>query len=252
MSENAVSIGRPWVELSSVDSTNNYAMACCAGEAAVAEGTTYFAHRQTAGRGQRGRRWSAEAGENITLSVVLRPESKALPEPFLLNAAMALGTLDFFRQAAGEKACIKWSNDLYWDDRKAGGLLIENSWRGGRWQYAVVGIGININQVVFPTDLPNPVSLRQITGQAAPVVPLARELCRCLDRRYQQLRPGHYERVMSDYTRSLYRLDQPALYEVENETFEGIIRGVAPDGRLLLERGNTRLQLDFGAVRFVI
>lgn len=242
--------GEPFVVLSRVDSTNTYALARIA-EGPVAEGTAYCALEQTAGKGQRGRRWSSAPGENILLSLVLRPRRLPPGDQFLLSAAAALGVLDLLRAHAGPLSRIKWSNDLYWQDRKMGGMLIENQLRGSEWSYAVVGIGLNINQLSFPTGLPNPVSLREVTGRRHEVGPLARQLCLALGRRYAALRPGSHETLLEEYTRALYRLDEPAPYVYRGRKLEAVIRGVEKTGRLLLEERGRLLRADFGELVFL-
>lgn len=243
-------IGHHIIELMTVDSTNNYAMGRV-NEGAVTEGTVYCAYQQTAGKGQREKVWLTEPGMNILLSAVLQPGWLALSDQFLLSATVALGVYDFFSGYAGDLTKIKWSNDLYWGDRKAGGILIENVLRGNNWSYAIAGIGININQVGFPAPLPNPVSLRQITGRTYDVKSLATELCAHLDRRYRQLRDGSGRSgILEDYVARLYRLDETASYRMNGQTFEGVIRGVQPDGKLILEKDGRVLQVDFGEIAF--
>lgn len=244
-------IGHPFVELPVVDSTNNYAMEQV-NTGLVTEGTVYFAKQQTAGKGQRGKAWQTSPGENITLSIVLQPAMLELADQFMLSATVALGILDFFRHYAGNDSRIKWSNDIYWRDRKAGGILIENILRGNNWQYAIIGIGLNINEVDFPEHLPNPVSLRQITKQSWDVVKLAKALCRQIENRYLQLHPKNFGRILADYKEALFRLGEPAKYKINGATFTGIITDVLPDGKLIIMKDNIPTRFDFGELEFVI
>ncbi|HMI59907.1 MAG TPA: biotin--[acetyl-CoA-carboxylase] ligase, partial [Puia sp.] len=182
-----MAIGHAFIELQSVDSTNNYAMAQ-ATEGRAVHGALFFAHEQWAGKGQRGRFWTSTPGENIVLSAVLEPLALQPSQAFSLSVCVALACHDLFSRYAGpESTSIKWPNDLYWNDRKAGGILIENHFQGDRWPLAIAGIGININQVEFPASARNPVSLRQITGRTFRAAELARELGSCLDQRYSAL-----------------------------------------------------------------
>lgn len=242
-------IGNPFHVLDRIDSTNNYAMGRV-NEGAVADGTTWFAMEQTAGKGQRGRQWHSGPGENIMLTTVLQP-TLALSQQFMLSVAVALGAYDFFSKYAGDEARIKWSNDIYWRDRKAGGILIENVLRGNVWQYAIAGIGININTARFPEHLSNPVSLRQITGKSWDSVELARDLCNCLEQRYSRLQAGIFNDMLEEYKSRLIRFNEPALYKKDGEIFQGLIRDVLPDGRLCLEKGKEMLELGFGEVEFI-
>ena len=244
-------IGQPFYVLDTIDSTNNYAMEQV-NAGLISHGTAWFAMEQTAGKGQRGKQWLSPPGENIILTVALQPNTLPLSRQFMLSVAVALGASDFFGKYAGDETRIKWSNDIYWRDRKAGGILIENVLRGSIWQYAITGIGININQAQFPAHLPNPVSLRQITGKTWDAVALAKELCQCLAPWLQQLHPAHYNELLEQYKSRLFRLNEPGLYRMQGEYFQGIIRDVLPDGKLCLEKNGAIMQLDFGEVEFVI
>lgn len=242
-------IGFPFHVLSTVDSTNNYAMARIA-EGPVAAGYTWFAMEQTAGKGQRGKQWLSAPGENIMLTTVLQP-ALGLHQQFMLSVAVALGAFDFFRKYAGDETRIKWSNDIYWRDRKAGGILIENVLRGSVWQYAIAGMGLNINTPHFPDHLQNPVSLRQITGREWDTLELAHDLCTHLEQRYSQLSQDTYPGMLAEYKAHLYRLHEPALYRINGEIFQGVIHDVLPDGRLCLEKNKEILELGFGEVEFI-
>jgi len=242
--------GQPFYILDSVDSTNNYAMEQV-NTGLVTPGTAWFAMEQTAGKGTRGKQWSSPKGENIALTIALQPTMLPLSRQFLLSVAVALGAADFFTKYAGDETGIKWSNDIYWRDRKAAGILIENVLRGNTWQYAITGIGFNINQASFPPHLPNAVSLRQITGKTWDSAELARDLCRFLHVRFEQLHPAHYNDLLEEYKSKLVRMNKPGLYRKDGEIFEGTIRDVLPDGKLCLEKEGNIIQLGFGEIEFI-
>jgi BirA family biotin operon repressor/biotin-[acetyl-CoA-carboxylase] ligase len=242
-------IGEPFIELSQTDSSNNYAMGQI--HAGMAKhGTTYFAHSQTAGKGQRGKKWITNKNENIILSAVLEPPQMLASQPFLLSALVALACYDFFKNYAQDKTSIKWPNDLYWGDRKAGGILIENVFKGTNWSYAVVGIGININQTVFSENIPNPVSLRQITGKDYNVISVAKELCNCIEDRYQSLFLEQPKDSLEKYNSVLYKLHQPVRLKKQNIVFETTIEGVSAAGRLLT-RDTIARQFEFGEIEWL-
>src|SRR5687768_3851267 len=196
-------IGDNFFVLNSVESTNNYAMARIhAGLAG--HGDAYFALEQTAGKGQRGKTWMAQPGENITISIVLNTEPLISSQQFLLSAAVALACYDLLTEKLGDEVKIKWPNDLYWRDRKAGGILIENvvssgKSEAGHWRWSVVGVGININQTIFPGEIPNAVSVKQIAGKDFPTVELAKELCSVIDKNYRELINGKFESLFTIY-----------------------------------------------------
>jgi BirA family transcriptional regulator, biotin operon repressor / biotin---[acetyl-CoA-carboxylase] ligase len=242
-------IGHPYIILPTIDSTNNYAMRQI--QAGLANhGAAWFALEQTAGKGQRGKSWLTTPNLNIMLSAVVTPN--LLPtRQFWLSATVALACFDFYKKYAGDETRIKWPNDVYWRDRKAGGILIENVFRGSDWLYAVVGIGINVNQVVFDPSLTNPVSLKQITGRNFDAAELGRELCRCLETRYQQLQADGIEAIMQEYQQVLYKLHQPVTLKKGNISFETTIMGVSETGRLQTKDTMER-EFDFGEVEMVI
>ena len=179
-------------------------------------------------------------------------------QAFSLSACVALACHDLFSRYAGVSATrIKWPNDIYWNDRKAGGILIENNYRGGRWALAIAGMGININQSVFPESTRNPISLKQIAGQSFDVIALARELGDCLDRRYRELEATAGGGVsgagllIEQYNERLYKRGETVRLKKDNAVFETTVVAVSPHGQLqtrdVLER-----EFSFGEVEWVI
>jgi BirA family biotin operon repressor/biotin-[acetyl-CoA-carboxylase] ligase len=194
-------------------------------------GTVYFALEQTAGKGQRGKTWLTTTGENIMMSVVLHPHPLKTSQQFLLSATIALGCYDFFKNYAGDETRIKWPNDLYWRDRKAGGILIESRVGSPEWTIAIAGMGININQTQFAPEALRPVSLKQITGKTYDINALAIELCHHLEKRYQSLQ--NPEQLLADYHQALYKKGESVKLKRGNSVFETTIQGVTPTGELI-------------------
>ena len=179
-------LGAPLIELSSVDSTNIYAMKQIQEQIAVS-GSCYRTDFQTHGKGQHGRVWESSKGENLLCSYVLELKTLKMEQNWGpmdqigLSAAVALGAQAFFAAFAGDETRIKKPNDIYWRDRKAGGILIENILRGESWIWTVIGIGFNMNQTKFSSDAPNPVSLKQITGKQWEISSMQKSLTKALD-----------------------------------------------------------------------
>jgi BirA family biotin operon repressor/biotin-[acetyl-CoA-carboxylase] ligase len=254
-------IGTPFIELQSVDSTNNYARQLIHADSLpdrqffAQHGMVVFAHEQTGGRGQRGKVWASEKGQNIAMSIVIHPAFLSLNNQFQLSACTAVAVHQFFEKYAIDKTFIKWPNDLYWQDRKAGGILIE-SVIGRRnsgvssWDWAIVGIGININQTRFPAWLPNPVSLKQITGSDYKVTVLAKELCEIFQNRYNELIQSGFENIFNTYNRYLYKKGEIIKLKKDNRLFEARIKGVSTDGKLISEHSMTE-EFAFGDVEWV-
>jgi BirA family biotin operon repressor/biotin-[acetyl-CoA-carboxylase] ligase len=249
--------------LPSVDSTNNYAMAQIHAGLAT-HGMAWFANDQYAGKGQRGKEWTSKPGENIALSIVLQPSFIELSNQFQLSAAVALGAFDFFSKYAGDETFIKWPNDIYWRDRKAGGILIENKivvdgsqmTDGGQvflttnYRWAICGIGINVNQTSFPDFLPNPVSLKQITGKDWDAFQLAGELHHSVLYRFDQLRNEGFQSIYPSYLSHLYKLNQSHKFKKGNRVFEATVKTITPLGQLVLQH-STEEAYDFGDIEWV-
>ena len=243
-------IGQNFHLLTSVDSTNNYAMAHVHAGTAW-HGDTYFALEQTAGKGQREKKWITTAGENILMSTVLYPAPLLFSDLPLLNMTVSLSCYSLLQQFEKEKIKIKWPNDLYWNDRKAGGILIENGFQGNRWQFAVAGIGLNINQTLFPAHLPNPASLKQALGYDLDVIALAHELCSLLQTNYQRLIQGEKAALLYEYNQALYKLNQTVKLRQGNIVFPALIEGVDERGSLLVQ-SNLAQQFATGEVEWVV
>jgi BirA family biotin operon repressor/biotin-[acetyl-CoA-carboxylase] ligase len=257
----------PFVELQSVDSTNNYARQQIHAGLAL-PGMTIFTHEQLSGKGQRGKDWRSEKDANIILSIVVKPQPLLLTQQFMLNASVAVAVHDFFMKYAGSETKIKWPNDLYWQDRKAGGVLIESivgkqesivesqqvapdSNRDGNWQWAIVGIGININQTAFPSALPNPVSLKQITGNDFNVIELAKELCGYIERYFRKLITEDFYGIYDRYVDHLYKRNTVVKLKKNNRVFEATIKSVSPSGKLIVQHAIEE-EFGFGEVEWLI
>lgn len=193
------------------------------------EGFCLWSDFQTAGRGQQNNVWVSEAGRNILASVLLRPQHIAIQNQFLISQMVSVGMkLALDKYVEGIR--IKWPNDIYWHDRKLGGVLIEHALQGGHLLRSFIGFGLNINQMEF-SGAPNPVSLRQITGQHYDRLPVLHEVVAGILRVY-----GHWDekQVRAEYMRILYRNVGYFAYEDATGRFEARIVSVEPDGRLLL------------------
>jgi BirA family biotin operon repressor/biotin-[acetyl-CoA-carboxylase] ligase len=259
-------IGTPFIELQSTDSTNKYAMALVHGnllpdgQGEAQHGMAIFSHEQTAGKGQRGKNWISQKRANIALSILLNPYPLSVTDQFRLSVCIAVSTCDLFIKYAGDETKIKWPNDLYWRDRKAGGILIENvvgssepgiqRSKGEKWKWAVIGVGLNINQIAFPADLLNPVSLKQITGKTFEPIELAKELCYLIEHNYQLLIADNFQVLFNSYQRHLYKKDEKVKLKKGNRVFETTIKGVSETGKLITQH-SIEERFDFGEIEWV-
>ncbi len=236
--------------LSSVDSTNNYAMARVH-EGLAKHGDAFFALEQTAGKGQRGKSWQTAEGLNIILSIVVEPFQLKIQQQFGISVAVALACYDFFNIYAGDETKIKWPNDIFWRDRKAGGVLIENVNRGDTWKFSVIGIGINVNQTFFDEALKRAVSLKQITGKEHDVLTLAKELHFFVLKRVEQLYADGFDHLLEEYNRYLFKLNETVKLRAENIVFETTVIGVNAQGKLMTRDVLDR-EINFETVEWVL
>ena len=234
-------IGLPFTELTEVDSTNIYAMNQVKTNLA-GHGAAYLAQKQWAGKGQIGKVWEAETGQNILLSVVLDPKKLVFDglalELSVVSMLVAVGCFNFFITYAGDETSIKWPNDIYWRDRKAAGILIENSFRGPIWQWSIAGMGVNINQTEFGTGLNKAVSLKQITGKTFQVPALAKELCSHIEAAWQMLVDKGPDTLLALYNNVLYKKGEQVQLEIEGQKITATICRVLSNGHLEIETEN--------------
>ncbi|MFZ9661203.1 MAG: biotin--[acetyl-CoA-carboxylase] ligase [Chitinophagaceae bacterium] len=241
-------IGQSFIELPSIDSTNIYAMNQIHAHMAK-HGTCYMTHDQTKGKGQRGKNWHSSPYSNIAMSVILEPGGISLHHSFFLSAGVALACLELINNVVGEDCSIKWPNDIYWRDRKAGGILIENVISGNNWNYAVAGIGLNINQTSFP-DKMNAVSIKQITGKDWDYVALSRELCNLLEK-YWQIFLINPDQILNAYNQQLYKKNESVTFKQENRRFQGIVRKVNNHGDLIVDCPDSHA-FSHGSIEWII
>src|SRR5664279_4885236 len=220
--------------LEKVDSTNNYAMAMVQkGEAVSSSGV--FAKEQTAGKGRRGKAWKSKSGENVILTVTEQMQWLPVQHQFQLSAVAALACFDFVSTYIKENIKIKWPNDIFINNRKAGGILIENVIKGNLWQWAIIGTGLNITQQNFEKDELKATSLHQITGGHYDVVQLSHELHEMVLKRLDVLQLGEISKMLGEYNENLFCRNNTVRLKKGNVVFETKIERVAASGNLITQ-----------------
>ena len=191
--------------------------------------------------------------KNATFSLVLFPEFLPPEQQFLLNEAIALGIIDFLaRFPIEQKFSIKWPNDIYAGNRKIGGILIQNTVCGTVYESCIAGIGVNINQETFHPGLPNPVSLKQLTGMNYPVKDAVDFIVARIDERYHQLQKGLYAHLDREYREQLLGINEWRDYFVDKKLIKGKIRGVDESGILIMEMENDSTRyFNHGEIEFI-
>ena len=223
-----------FIHLEEVDSTNAYIMR---NVAELDSPVMVTAFRQTAGQGQRGNSWEAEPGKNLTFSIFFRPIELPPMAQFSMSEAVALGVVDLLARH-GIEAKVKWPNDIYVGDRKICGILIRHSVMGAYVSYSVIGVGIDVNQTVFLSDAPNPVSMRQLTGKSYDLSSLEKEIAAIMERRLEGIRSSESRvDLHQEFLRNLWRGDgreYPFADTASGEIFLAEIVDVAAHGPVTL------------------
>lgn len=216
--------------LPSVQSTNTWAKEHAA---TLSHGEVVLTHCQTSGRGQRGNSWEAEPGKNLTFSIFLTPSALPPARQFEISEAVALGVAETVEQFIGRTVQVKWPNDIYVDDRKIAGILIEHSLSGNRIAHTVAGVGLNVNQTCFLSDAPNPVSMAIIAGREFRLAPLLNDICDTILRRLEETAPGQRHRT---FLEKLWRNDGEfhTFATPDGARFEARIDDVGTDGIITL------------------
>lgn len=228
-------VGQNLISLKEVDSTNTFLKEALSKSAPLMDGTVIMAERQYAGRGQAANSWQSEDGKNLTFSILLNPVFLSVDSQFDLNKAVSIALNDVLSKYIGNDVFIKWPNDIYVKQKKIGGVLIENIIQGQKIKHAIIGIGLNINQVNFADNLKNVTSLRQELHQDYDLMGLLGEICSAIEARYLQLKAGLSEKISVDYLNRLYLIGINASYKINNEIISGKIIGINKIGQLILE-----------------
>ncbi len=248
ISPNTLFVGQQLVYLPECASTNTVAHELLIKNNAT-EGCVILTGAQTQGRGQRGNAWDVEPDQNITLSVIFKPTFLPVHQQFSLNIAVSLAALDVLKKYLPPGSSLKWPNDLYHHDQKVGGILIENTISGQVLQHSIVGIGVNINQVMF--QYPRASSFALVAGQEFPLATVAQDLLQNLEHRYLALRAGGQERQKREYLQHLFRYQERHFFEVDGQKVAGEITGVDAAGRLAVLVDQKLQFFQFQEIKFV-
>ncbi|MCU0438412.1 MAG: biotin--[acetyl-CoA-carboxylase] ligase [Raineya sp.] len=248
---NTLFVGKDLRYLPSCQSTNLYALDLIQNDDYF-DGTVVITDCQTAGRGQQGNTWDTEPFQNITTSIILKPQFLSLQEQFELNIAITLGIYDLLEVFVPNPDLlkIKWSNDLLYDRKKLCGILIQNVVSGNTLGKSVIGIGLNINQKTFL--YPQATSLSLVTGMDYELSVLTEKLFISIERKYLQLKQGKTEILRQEYYKRLYGFGEEKWFSKEGESFMGKIVGVDNLGRLQIDVLGDLKVYQFKEIQFLL
>lgn len=225
-----------------VDSTNRYVRdeadnLWVNGKDIVAVTAAY----QTSGRGQRSNVWQSRSGENLLMSILLRPGcALEVTNQFMLSQAVAL-SIHAAMKCYGIETRLKWPNDIYVGGRKLAGILVELDYSGVFVEQAIVGIGLNVNQTEFPPMDRVPVSMKMLLGKDVPVEGVLCDVLCLFNRYYGEVRWGCKESIVAEYRELLLGIGEQREYVDAEGTFTAVMEGVEPTGHLLLRRSDGTL-----------
>ena len=211
------------------------------------DGVVVVTDYQTAGRGCGTNTWESERGKNLLFSLLIHPSDISANEQFRITEAVSVALCQTLQAYINNRVEIKWPNDIYVGDKKICGILIENRLQGNTIKESIIGIGLNVNQTVFKSDAPNPVSIRQLTGKETDLEELLQAFLHAFDV------TRHSKTTCFTYKSMLFRKGKYAIYEDKTSCFTATLTDVLPDGRLLLvdKDGQERLYA-FKEVQFII
>jgi BirA family biotin operon repressor/biotin-[acetyl-CoA-carboxylase] ligase len=226
-------IGEVIIELSEIDSTNNYAMHLI-NEGMAEHGMAIRADFQTQGKGQHGNIWMAEERKNLLFTVIIDAKGFELHQQFLLNAFACLSVANYLMtEIRLRNVTIKWPNDIYADEKKIAGILIENIVRGVQWTHAIIGIGLNVNQSQFQ-DLNNATSLYIESGKSYKIGIILRQLLKCINENFRHYESGQND-LLSNYNSLLYKVNEEIVFQKNHELYKGVMKGANETGQLMID-----------------
>ena len=218
------------IKLETINSTNDYTLSL-KDSLVFKQGLVVTASYQSGGYGQRGKAWESNANENLLLSVVIEPKLK-LEEQHLISRIVALSVYDLLK-TIGIESEIKWPNDILVAKLKIAGILIQNKVKGNFITHSVIGLGFNVNQLLFKAYSPKATSLRLQLNKEYDVLEIQEQFLSFLSVRLMRLKKG--ENQDNEYLKALFLKDTPAAFESDNKQFMGIIKGVSESGKLLIK-----------------
>ena len=249
-------IGKNVIKLKTVDSTNKYLQESVASGKNLSNGDVFLAHYQTGGQGIGNNRWESEAGKNLTFSIYIEPAFLTADKQFMLNKSVSLALYDFVRNKIPDKSVtIKWPNDIYIENSKISGILINHTIQGNHILNSIIGIGININQKQFISNAPNPTSLIHHLSYESDLDNCMNDVCNYLNFRFQQLSGNEYEKLNMDYEHALLRFNQFHNFKVpeSKDPILGKIFGVTNYGQLIItDKNGEKREFGFKEIEFVI
>jgi len=244
-------IGHTVLHFSTLTSSNVFALDYIAKNSPI-EGTVIKTDYQSEGQGQIGRKWFSDAEKNLLFSIIMKPRFIEPKNQFYFNQAISVAIRSTLEEVIKDSSVlIKWPNDIYIDKKKVAGILIQNTINKSVINYSVVGIGLNVNQKNFPSDLPNPTSLVLELGQKLDRDELLQNIFQSIEHQYLKLRAGKVEEISNEYQQYLLGINQKLNFKDAESQFSAVLKGTDKDGRLLLLKEDQKCYYTFGEITYL-
>jgi BirA family biotin operon repressor/biotin-[acetyl-CoA-carboxylase] ligase len=239
------------IHFDQIQSTNDYCINLLSKSNPI-EGTVITTYKQLSGNGQIGRKWFSDEEKNITSSIILYPHFLPIEKLFYLNIVLSLSIRKSIETMLNEQIMIKWPNDIYYNNCKIAGLLIQQSIQGKKIVSSVLGYGINLNQDTFPHLLPNPVSIFNISGKLSDLNQFQKKILIEVGQYYTKLKEGKYLELKLEYLKYLYRRGEICSFKKGDEAFEAELLGIDSLGKLSLNKNGKVENYGLNQISFII
>ena len=233
------------LKLDAIDSTNSY-LRNLIKNSDVENWTVVVTDHQTNGKGQLDNKWFSEKGKNLTFSILVQLNDLKIENQYYLNYCISMALYNVLKYYIPSKLSVKWPNDILSAKNKISGILIENSIKNDLIKYAIIGIGLNVNQINFPNDIANATSLKTILKKTVDKDELLDKILLEIQYQLVLIKQKKFEEIKLLYESVLYKKGVPSMFIYgNNDSFLGKILGVGNEGKLQIELENEIIK-EFG------
>jgi len=240
-----LSIHFKYLFIHQVKSTNSYIK-----ELLPQNGLVVYTAHQTEGRGTGNNLWESEPQKNLLCSVLLEFNFIKIENQAYINMAVCIAVHTFIKKLTNKNCFIKWPNDIYIENKKIAGILIENTIQGNILKQTIIGIGVNVNQVKFENR--NAISLKNILNHDLNMEDILKQLTIEINEIFFKLKNQEFNQIALQYNLLLYRKNEICTFEINNEICQGEIVKVNNNGLLQILIGNNLREFAHKEITMVI
>ena len=242
-------VGKKLIYLPSCHSTNDIASEIIQ-KGKIINGSVIVTGHQTKGKGQRGNRWESEPNDNLLMSIIVDSSFVDLNIQFYLSIISALAIYSTLKKLKVENIKIKWPNDLYINEKKIGGILIESILSGNKLNFSIIGIGINVNQKIFSSKRATSILNENLECKLTTST-ILENLCENFETNYLELKNKNFQKINSEYLNNLLWINEEKSFRDKEGIFLGKIRGILPNGQLIIWANNKEKYYDIKEIEYL-